>query len=104
MTVLKSNEVIKGLTKKGFRKAEGDHAHLVLHSGDKMTSIRTKVSHGSKGEINDSLISKMSAQIKLEKTEFVDLVKCPLSQEQYFVLLKDRGYPSILSSLESLDR
>ncbi len=64
MTVLKSKEVIKSLTKKGFKVSEGDHSHLVLHSGDKMTSIRTKVSHGSKGEVNDSLISKMSYQVK----------------------------------------
>ena len=102
MTVLKVNEVVKGLTKKGFKKAENDHTHLVLYAGEKMTSVRTKVSHGSKGEINDSLINKMSAQIKLEKVEFINLVKCPLSQEQYFALLNKRGYSSIFSAFQPL--
>ena len=91
MVVLKSRDVVSGLRKKGFKPSEGDHTHLVFHLNDQMTSIRTKVSHGSRNEINDSLISKMSAQIKLEKNEFVNLVKCPLTEQEFIALLQKRG-------------
>ena len=48
--------------KKGFRLAIGDHRYFVFYFDNKETSIRTKISHGSKKDIDSYLISKMSAQ------------------------------------------
>jgi predicted RNA binding protein YcfA (HicA-like mRNA interferase family) len=92
MTTLKTNEVVKGLTKKGFLKCEGDHSHLIYFVDGKKTLIRTKISHGSKSdEINDSLIHLMSTQIKLEKRQFIDFVKCSFSAEDYLKELRRQG-------------
>jgi hypothetical protein len=91
MTTLKVREVLNGLESKGFLASEGDHTFLIFYVGGKKTSIRTKVSHGSK-EINDYLIKRMSIQVKLEKKKFIDLVNCPFSVEDYLNELKAQGY------------
>lgn len=91
MTVLKNKDVVNGLTKKGFEVSQGDHRFFVFYADGKKTSIRTKVSHGSK-EVNDSLIGIMSYQLKLDKKMFVDLIQCPLSKEAYVAELKKQGF------------
>jgi predicted RNA binding protein YcfA (HicA-like mRNA interferase family) len=91
LVILKARKVLKGLEKKGFVQAEGDHAFLILHVNGKKTSIHTKISHGS-NEINDYLINKISIQLKLEQKKFLDLVNCPLSIENYLEELKSKGY------------
>ena len=90
MTVLKANEVIKGLTKKGFALSEGNHKHLIFYFKGKKTSIMTKISHGG-NEINDYHIGIMSKQVRLEKKQFVELVNCPLTTEQYLKELEGQG-------------
>jgi predicted RNA binding protein YcfA (HicA-like mRNA interferase family) len=91
LVTLKTRQVLNGLEKKGFVRAEGDHTFLIFYVDGKKTSIHTKVSHGS-NEIADYLINKMSIQIKLEKKKFLDLVTCPLSIEGYLEELKSQGY------------
>jgi predicted RNA binding protein YcfA (HicA-like mRNA interferase family) len=91
MTVLKVREVVDGLKRKGFSLSESDHKHLVFHVNGKKTSIFTFVSHGS-NEIDDYLINRMSIQVKLEKNQFIDLINCPLTSEDYLKELKSRGY------------
>jgi hypothetical protein len=92
MTSLKPRVVTEGLKKKGFRLSEGDHRYFILYVDGKKTSIWTKVSHGSK-EINDSLIHMMSAQLKLDKKQFHDLIDCPLSREAYLEELRRQRLP-----------
>jgi len=88
---LKARKLVKGLQKKGFVQATGDHTFLILWINGKKTSIYTKVSHGS-SEIADYLVNKMSIQLKLEKQDFLDLVNCPLSLVDYLGLLETQGY------------
>ncbi len=91
MTSIKTNKVLSGLMKKGFNISQGDHIHLIFHVDGKKTSIRTKISHGSK-EISDYLINLMSLQIKLEKNQFIDFVNCPMSTNGYLKELQKQGF------------
>ncbi len=50
------------------------------------------VSHGGGKEADDYLLGKMAKQVMLNnKQEFIDLVHCTLSTEDYLSLLKKRG-------------
>jgi len=87
---LRSDKVYRSLTKKGFTDAPGDHKFLELHHNGKLF-IRTKISHGAAHDIGNELISKMAHQCKLDKSDFHDLVNCPLSAEDYLALLIRKG-------------
>ncbi|MHB8566714.1 MAG: hypothetical protein ACYC9U_06400 [Nitrososphaerales archaeon] len=78
------------LKKKGFELSQGDHRFFVLYVNGKKTSVWTKVSHSGK-EINDNLIHAMSAQLRLDKKQFLDLIECPLSKEDYVHELTKQG-------------
>lgn len=90
MPTMKVRDVLVGLNKKGFLQDENDHKHLILYVNGKKTIVRTKVSQGA-SEINDHLINLMSMQLHLEKKEFMDLVNCPLSFDDYIKKLNNAG-------------
>jgi len=75
--------VERGLLKKGFIKSDRDHSFYTFHttSGVK-TSVFTKVSHGAR-EISDNLLSKMSHQVHLSRSEFNELIDCTISYRDY---------------------
>lgn len=79
--VLDAKKALKSLKKKGFSIYNGDHKFLEYHYDGKLV-LHTKISHGEK-ELNDYLIAQMSRQCKLSKSDFTDLVECPLSAEGY---------------------
>lgn len=81
----RKDDVEKSLLKKGFERREGDHHYFVYHNlAGKKTSIFTKTSHTPKmREIPDGLISQMAKQCKLNRSDFLNLVDCPLSREGY---------------------
>ena len=91
--VLEKNKAYKNLKKKGFTDSlDHSNAHKYLefiHNGKMI--LYTKLSHGSKKDIDDFLIKQMSTQCKLSKQQFADLVNCPLSEEQYIEILKNIG-------------
>lgn len=92
MTSLKSNNIIKGLQKKGFQIIKSDHVHLIFCHNGKRTAIWTKVSHGGNKEIGDILINKMSQQLRLNnKQEFKNLVDCIISREDYLKILENQN-------------
>ena len=91
MGVLKTRTVKSSLLNKGFEQRENDHDFFHLYYNGKKTSIRTKVSHGE-SEIDDHLIDQMKKQTKLTKSEFLDLVNCPLSKDEYFKILLEAGH------------
>lgn len=94
MTTLKVRTVLSGLEKKGFLESKArarDHKFLIFYVNGKKTSIYTKVSHGS-NEIDDYLINQMSIQVRLEKKQFIDLVSCPFSVEDYLKELTAKGF------------
>jgi hypothetical protein len=53
--------------------------------------LSTKISHGN-SDIDKHLIKQMSFQCKLDKNDFIDLIKCPLSKEDYIQLLHQKGF------------
>lgn len=91
--VLEKKKAYKNLKKKGFIDSinhSGDHKYLELHFNGKMI-LYTKLSNGSKKDIDDFLINQMSKQCKLSKNEFADLVNCPLSEKKYLKILNEKG-------------
>ena len=91
--VLDKNKAYKNLKKKGFIDSidhSNDHKYLEFFYNGKMI-LYTKLSHGSKNDLDDYLIKQMSSQCKLSKQDFADLVNCPLSKEKYIEILKKIG-------------
>jgi DNA-binding transcriptional regulator YiaG len=91
--VLDKNKALKNLKKKGFSPANNksvDHHYLEFYHNDVMI-LYTKISHGSKKDIDSYLIKQMSEQCKLSKTEFAELVNCTLSEKGYIDILIEKG-------------
>ena len=84
---MKSRDVIKGsLQNKGFAlKSGADHFRFIyMTKSGKKTAINTKISHGSKYKmITDNLLAQMSKQCRLSKADFINLIDCPLSRDEY---------------------
>lgn len=82
MTVRKLKDIELSLTKKGFVLKQSHHRNYVLHVNGKKTSIRTRISRGSK-EYDDHLLGQMAKQVKLSKENLLQLIDCPLSEKEY---------------------
>ena len=92
MSVLDSKTTYRNLKKKGFTDADNkskDHKYLHLYYNDKFV-LSTKISHGT-GDIGMPLIRAMSFQCHLTKTEFMELLNCTLSKDNYFEILEKNG-------------
>jgi hypothetical protein len=89
MPVLKTRHVDRALVKKlGFEKSE-THRHVYrLWLGGKLVA-RTYISHGGR-ELSSYHVSQMAKQVQLRTGEFVDAVNCPLSQQDYYHILRER--------------
>jgi len=89
------SEVEASLLKKGFRPTHprSDHNYFVYAdvSGKKAIGTRTKTSHGRGFDLNDYLLAQMARQVSLTKKQFLELVDCPLSREDYEKVLKAAG-------------
>ncbi len=82
--------VESGLLNKGFRQSEGDHHYFIYYTlNNRKTTIKTKTSHGMR-EMDDSLLSQMARQCKLNRGQFIELFKCPLTQEEYERILAEQ--------------
>jgi predicted RNA binding protein YcfA (HicA-like mRNA interferase family) len=76
-------KVEQALLKKGFEQ-DDTHHHFFLYRTEQgqLTSIRTRTSHSGK-DLNSYLLNSMAKQCHLSKSEFLNLVDCPLSRTQY---------------------
>jgi len=89
---IKTKNIQKALIKKGFQERSSDHfKYLLYDSKGRRIPIGTIISHGSK-EYSDNLLHKMARQLRLEKSDFLDLIECPLSKERYYEILRSKGY------------
>jgi hypothetical protein len=89
MPVLKTRHVDRALVKKlGFEKSEAHHHVYRLWLGGKLVA-RTYISHGGR-ELSSYHVSQMAKQVQLRTGEFVDAVNCPLSQQDYYHILRER--------------
>jgi len=86
-------DIESALERKGFQRREGDHSRFVYHTTDgKKTPIRTMTSHGSGGRsIGDPLLGQMARQCHLTKSDFLDLVDCPLDRDRFEAKVRERG-------------
>lgn len=84
------SKVESGLLKKGFQESEGDHHYFIYFTQDgKKTGVKTKTSHTKKmKDIPDNLLGQMAKQCYLAKQQFLDLIDCPLTQEDYEKILQ----------------
>lgn len=65
------------------------HHHMFRKTIDGVTHLVTRISHGS-NEINDSLAGLMGKQLCLQLREFWKLVECPLTEEEWVALVRER--------------
>lgn len=90
MAALDSDKVRQELrTKLGCREETGkDHYWYVLEDENGKLISRTKVSLGSKHTIGDTLIAKMTRQIRLGTiANFVGMVNCSKSREECLAVI-----------------
>lgn len=84
-------DVESGLERKGFVRSKpgADHNYFVyLSLAGKKARASTKTSHGRAFDIDDGLLSQMARQCGLTKKQFLELLDCPLSREDYEQILK----------------
>lgn len=81
------------LQAKGFERVEGDHHYFVyITKHGRKTRARTKTSHSPKvRDIADNLLGQMARQCLLTKSDFLNLVDCPLDRDGYESRLVDLG-------------
>ncbi len=94
MASFERDEIERSLKKKGFQESDRgkDHRFYKLYAEGKYTGIMTKISRGTKYKtLSSGLIGAMARQLKLETSEFANLIKCPLSYEAYLQILRSRG-------------
>jgi hypothetical protein len=75
--------------KKGFRQDERDHHVFMFYTADGgPTEIKTRTSHGAKMKsIGNPLLGQMARQCCLDKQQFLNLVDCPRTREEYEAFL-----------------
>jgi len=87
---MKKNEMEKIFRKLNLqiRSTVHNYGWLVL-KGKKI--LRVHYSHG-KGDIPERITNKIRGQLKLSQKDFRDLMKCPLTLEDYTNILKHKGF------------
>jgi aspartate oxidase len=83
-----ASEVERALVEKGMERDENHH-HMYRKTLEGVTHLVTRISHSS-GEINDSLGKLMGNQLCLQLREFWELVDCPLSEDAWDDLVRER--------------
>jgi len=85
-------KIENSLENKGFQKNERHHHFFVYHTQAGMkTQIMTKTSHTQKKKtIGEPLLNQMAHQCKLTSSEFLDLIDCPMDQNGYESVLKEK--------------
>jgi len=82
----KHRVIRSGLSAKGFEIEENrKHIHFVyVNLQGQTTTARSMLSHSSSGDdISDNLLGQMAKQVGLKRSEFLDLVDCPMSREAF---------------------
>jgi len=90
---LDRREIESSLARKGFVGDRSSHHRYFHHQCDgKRTGIYTYISHGPSYKVyGDALLSEMKKQLRLDAVgQLVDLVKCPMSAEQYNAVLRKK--------------
>jgi hypothetical protein len=89
MASLNAKKARSALLKKGFVLEDEHHHYYEFWYNEKLIA-RTRMSHNDQ-DLNNYLISAMSRQCLLKKNDFLNLIKCPLSQDDYIEILREQG-------------
>jgi hypothetical protein len=82
----KHRAIRSGLSAKGFEVEENrKHIHFVyVDIEGRTTTARSMLSHAAGGEdVSDNLLGQMAKQVGLKRTEFLEMVDCPMSREDF---------------------
>ena len=90
MRTCKTRDIAAALLKKGFEERASHHRIFYLIVDGKISGIHTFLSHGVR-EYSVDLLTKMRTQLHITAKELDDLIHCPLSGEEYVMLLVERG-------------
>ena len=88
-SALSQDEIEAGLERKGFLRSNRDHRYFILYVDGKKEGT-TFLSHGKNKDVGASLLNAMAKELGLNKKDFVDLIRCPLSTENYLAIKKER--------------
>ncbi|MCX6583231.1 MAG: hypothetical protein NT166_23900 [Candidatus Aminicenantes bacterium] len=87
---LKKQDIHKIFQKLKLEVRSTDHIFgWLVVDGKKI--LRVHYSFG-KGSIPAKVTDKIRGQLKLDRQNFINLVKCPLSKEDYIKIIKEKGY------------
>jgi len=89
VSALSQDEIEAGLGRKGFCRSHTDHRYFILYVDGKKEAA-TFLSHGKNQDIGSPLLNAMAKELGLNTRDFIDLVKCPLSTEEFLAAKKDR--------------
>ena len=89
MATLTLPEIRNSLKRKGFIARHNDHEFFQYTVDGHAWPVRTKLSHGRE-PIGDYLIAQMSRELYLKKDQFLALINCTLSQEEYHQILLEK--------------
>jgi len=88
---LDTSELKKALKKKGFRKtARKDEDEYEFPE----TTVRTHCSNGPKEDIGPVLEKLIATQMHISKEELRDFIRCPMKQDAYEAILREKKYLS----------
>ena len=86
MPALERRDVLRNLTRKGFQD-DGRTAHTVLVHRDpagQKTGVATLVSRGTRYKtLTSALVATMAKQCRLTTSQFVQLVGCTMTRDQF---------------------
>ena len=86
---MKINEMEKIFRKLDLKvRSTGHNYGWLIVNGRKI--LRVHYSHG-KGDIPSVVVNKIRGQLKLSQKDFVELINCPLTHEDYLNILKQKG-------------
>jgi hypothetical protein len=88
-----TRKIEASLESKGFERSERDHSYFLYRTtSGKKTTAKTKTSHTPKMKsIGDDLLGRMAKQCCLTKSQFLDLVDCPLDRHGYEAILESQN-------------
>ena len=94
LTIREFKDKIIGKIKKKFEVKEEKSHHIfykIYYNGRRVG--KTYCSHGSGGkEISKRVLSEIRGQLNLDTLkQLYDLKNCPMTAEDYFILLKEKG-------------
>ncbi|MFW2371863.1 MAG: hypothetical protein ACN4GM_01980 [Gammaproteobacteria bacterium] len=92
---IERKNICKNLPKKGFVEDDSGH-HLYFHFyyDGVLTGAYTYISHSAKHkDYSNAILTKMRQQLKLNSNrDVVELVNCPMDEEEYIAILKQKGF------------